>query len=139
MEDVRLAELVALGLPRANIAARLGRSDSAVGARIVRLGLAADSRRPFSAADDAAIRAGRREGATYAAIARQLRRSEGAVKCRARRLKITAGSGARDGALRPASRKCLKHGGTFQPVHRLEFVCPGCKEGEDWQAGAWMG
>lgn len=139
MEDVRLAELVARDLPREKIAAGLGRSCAAVVARIGRLGLASDPRRAFGAADDAAIREGRAAGATYATIARRLGRSEGSVKCRARRLGVANGHAARRGARKPAPRRCLKHGGPFRPEHRLEFVCPACKEGEDWQAGSWMG
>jgi len=138
MEEAQLAELAAGGLSREEIASRLGRSCSAVGARIVRLGLADDPRRPFCAVEDRAIASGRKEGATYAAIAQRLGRSEGAVKCRARRLGIPAGRKARAGG-RPAARRCLKHGGPFRPEHRHEFVCPTCKEGEDWQAGTWMG
>ena len=139
MEERKLAALVGRGVPREDIAARLGRSGSAVTARIARLGVATVLRRTFSAAEDQAISKGRTEGATYAAIARRLGRSEGAVKDRARRLGLAARRGARVNGRKPAPRKCLKHGGLFQPDHRLEFVCAACKESEDWQAGPWMG
>jgi DNA-binding CsgD family transcriptional regulator len=139
MEEALLAKLLARDMPRQEIAGRLGRSCSAVVARIARLGIAADSRRTFTVAEDRAIRMARTEGATYAAIARRLGRSEGAVKCRARRLGIVVGRHARTGGRKPAPRKCLMHGGRFQPAHRHEFVCLPCKESEEWQAGHWMG
>jgi hypothetical protein len=139
MEEAVLAELVARDTPRHEIAGRLKRSCSAVGARIVRLGIADNSRRAFSEVEDRAIREARTEGATYAVIARRLGRSEGAVKCRARWLGIVNGRGVRAGGRKPAPRKCLVHGGTFQPAHRHEFVCLPCKESEEWQAGNWMG
>ena len=139
MEERQLAALVAHGVPRENIAVRLGRSCSAVTARIARLGIAAFRRRTFSATEDRAIRAAREAGSTYAAIARRLGRSEGAVKDRARRLGVAVRHRTRAGGGKPAPRKCLKHGGLFQPGHRLEFVCTSCKESEEWQAGPWMG
>jgi len=139
MDEVALSELVAHDMPREKIASRLGRSCGAIGARIARLGIAAATRRAFTEAEDAAIRAARAAGATYTAIARRLGRSEGAVKCRARRLGIVAGHRARRADRKPRPRKCLRHGGRFQPEHRLEFVCTACKESEEWQAGSWMG
>lgn len=139
MEERQLAELVARGTRRDEIAARLRRSRSAIGARIARLGIAADSRRAFSDADDRAIRRARADGTTYAAIARRLGRSEGAVKGRARWLGIVIRRHAHTGGRKPAPRKCLVHGGAFQPGHRHEFVCTTCKESEEWQAGPWMG
>ncbi len=138
-EEAELAALVAHAVPRDEIATRLNRSRSAVGARISRLGIAADSRRRFGAAEDEAIRTARAAGATYAEIARRLGRSEGAVKCRARWLGLAHRRHLGGPGRKPARRKCLKHGGLFQPGHRLEFVCTPCKESEDWQAGAWMG
>jgi DNA-binding CsgD family transcriptional regulator len=137
-DEAKLAALVARAVPRDEIAIRLNRSRSAVGARISRLGIAEDKRRRFAAAEDEAIRGARAGGATYAEIARRLGRSEGAVKCRARWLGLAAPRHGRHDLRRPAPRKCLKHGGLFQPGHRLEFVCTPCKESEDWQAGAWM-
>ncbi len=139
MEEARLAVLVACDVPRDEIAVRLKRSCSAIGARISRLGIAGDVRRRFSESEDRAIRGGRAGGMTYAAIARRLGRSEGAVKCRARGLGIAVRRQAGNGASKPAPRKCLVHGGRFQPAHRHEFVCLACKESEEWQAGAWMG
>ena len=139
VDEVTLSKLVAHDMPREVIASRLGRSSSAIAARIARLGIAADSRRAFTEAEDRAIRVARAAGATYAAIARRLGRSEGAVKCRARRLGIVAGHRARRAGRKPPPRKCLRHGGRFQPEHRLEFVCTACKESEEWQAGSWMG
>ena len=139
MEEARLAELVARALPRDEIAVRLNRSRSAIGARIARLGMAGDIRRRFSESEDRAIREARAIGTTYAAIARRLGRSEGAVKCRARWLGIAARRQAGNGASKPAPRRCLVHGGRFQPAHRHEFVCLPCKESEEWQAGHWMG
>lgn len=139
MEETKLAELLARDMPRDDIARRLNRSPSAVGARISRLGLAEDARRRFSDLEDRVIREARASGTTYAAIARRLGRSEGAVKCRARWLGIAARRQAGAGVGRPAPRKCLMHGGRFQPAHRHEFVCPACKESEEWQAGNWMG
>jgi ParB-like chromosome segregation protein Spo0J len=139
MEEAQLAKLLASDMPRQEIAGRLGRSCSAIVARIARLGIADDVRRRFSDSEDRTIRAARTEGATYAAIARRLGRSEGAVKCRARRLGIVVGRGARIGVRKPVPRKCLMHGGRFQPGHRHEFVCIACKESEEWQAGSWMG
>lgn len=139
MEERILAALVGRGVPREEIAARLGRSGSAVTARIARLGVAENLRRTFSEAEDRTIRQARAAGETYAAIARKLGRSEGAVKDRARRLGLAARRREHAKGRKPAPRKCLKHGGPFQPAHRLEFVCPTCKEGEDWQAGLWLG
>lgn len=139
MEEARLAELLARAVPYDEIAVRLGRSRSAVGARVSRLRIATDARRLFTAAEDAMIRTGRADGTTYAAIARRLGRTEGAVKCRARRLGLAAGHPGRPGRRKPPPRRCLKHGGIFQPDHRLEFVCLPCKESEEWQAGRWMG
>ncbi len=138
-EEAKLAELLAQNVPRGEIAARLDRSPAAVAARISRLGVAADGRRRFTAAEDRVIREARAAGTTYAAIARRLGRSEGAVKCRARWLGIAGRREARTAAGTPAPRRCLVHGGRFQPAHRHEFVCPACKEGEEWQAGNWMG
>ena len=66
MDEARLAELVAMHMPREDIAVRLGRSCSAIEARIACLGIAIDTRRPFSASDDRTIREGRRAGAAYA-------------------------------------------------------------------------
>ncbi|MDH3231007.1 MAG: hypothetical protein OEN55_14555 [Alphaproteobacteria bacterium] len=139
MEEARLAELLARDTPRHEIARRLDRSHSAVGARISRLGIAADSRRAFGEAEDRAIRAARAAGMTYAAIARRLGRSEGAVKCRARWLGLVVRHRVRRDGRKPSPRRCLRHGGAFQPGHRLEFVCTACKESEEWQAGSWMG
>lgn len=138
MEETRLAELVARRVPREEIASRFGRSCSAITARITRLGIAVDMRRPFSAADDHAIREGRKAGASYAAIARQLGRSEGSIKGRARWLGAAVKHRSGMGVRKPPRRKCLKHGGVFQPGHRYEFVCAPCKEGEDWLMGPWM-
>lgn len=139
MEEARLAVLVACDVPRDEIAVRLNRSCSAIGARISRLGIGDDARRRFGDSEDRTIREARANGTTYAAIARRLGRSEGAVKCRARWLGIAIRRQASNGGSRPAPRKCLKHGGKFQPAHRHEFVCLACKESEEWQAGSWMG
>ena len=138
MDEARLAELVAMHMPREDIAVRLGRSCSAIEARIACLGIAIDTRRPFSASDDRTIREGRRAGAAYAAIARRLGRSEGSIKGRARWLGVTVKHRGAKSGRKPPRRKCLKHGGVFQPGHRLEFVCAPCKEGDDWLMGPWM-
>lgn len=139
VEERKLTELLARNVPRGEIAARLNRSPGAIAARISRLGVAADGRRRFSAAEDRVIREARSAGTTYAAIARRLGRSEGAVKCRARWLGLASRRQAGNGVGKPSPRRCLMHGGRFQPAHRHEFVCPACKDGEEWQAGNWMG
>ena len=90
--------------------------------------------RRFTETEDNAIRAGRKAGMTYAAIAADIGRAKHSVGVRARILGLVVQRVPDTALLAP--RACLFHGGLFRPRHRLEFTCVACQESDEWQRKA---
>ena len=90
----------------------------------------------FTEADDTVIRAGREAGLAYSVIAASLGCSGATCWARARNLGSTKHrtyrrKGHTKGSVPP--RKCLFHGGMFQPGYRHQFICGECKKTDEWQ------
>ena len=133
-----MKKMAAAGATKELIAQAVGHPVQRVYNKLTDMGLI-KKRKRFSKGEDEFLEKSRDMDVPWSVIAATLGCEESTCQTRYRKLAVTSPRRYDDGDDGQPERKCLMHGGWFQPAGPHIFVCDHCKSTAAWKDGHGMG